>query len=48
MKDFECVDRNDFSNNLANKIINYPSNFYQFIGKNGSGKKYVIENLEIL
>lgn len=48
MKEFECVDRNNFSNDLANRIINSPSNFYQFIGKNGSGKKYVIENLENL
>lgn len=48
MKEFECVDRKEFSSNLADKIINSPSNFYQFIGKNGSGKKYVIENLEIL
>lgn len=48
MKEFECVDRNDFSDDLANRIINSPSNFYQFIGKNGSGKKYVIENLENL
>lgn len=48
MKEFECVDRKEFSNNLAGKIIDSPSNFYQFIGKNGSGKEYVIENLETL
>lgn len=48
MSEFECIDRNVFSCELANKIIKSPSNFYQFIGKNGSGKKYVVEKVESL
>lgn len=46
MSEFECTDRNAFANDFANKIISSPSSFYQFIGEMGSGKEYVIENLE--
>lgn len=46
MKNLECVNRKEFSKNLKDTILKNPSSSFQFLGKNGVGKKYVLEHLE--
>lgn len=46
MNNLKCIHRDDFSNELANSIMESPSNSFQFIGKNGTGKEYVLGKLE--
>ncbi len=43
---FICTNRDAFSETLANLIIEEPSHSFQFIGKNGVGKEYVINKIE--
>lgn len=46
MRKLECEDREKFSKELYNLIMESPSNSFQFIGKNGTGKEYVLNKLE--
>ena len=46
MRKLECVDREKFCDELYKLIIESQSNSFQFVGKNGTGKEYVLENLE--
>lgn len=46
MNIFECKDREMFSNKLSNVIAESWSNSFQFIGKNGTGKEYVLKLIE--
>lgn len=46
MRKLECVDRKKFCEELYRLIVESESNSFQFIGKNGTGKEYVLENLE--
>lgn len=46
MRKLECVDREKFCDELYKLIFESQSNSFQFVGKNGTGKEYVLENLE--
>ena len=46
MDNLSCINREEFSNQLTNIILKTPSKNFQFIGKNGIGKKYVLEKVE--
>lgn len=46
MENLECTNRNEFSKTLEDIILKNPSSSFQFLGKNGVGKKYVLEQLE--
>ena len=46
MRKLECVNREKFCDELYKLIIESRSNSFQFVGKNGAGKEYVLENLE--
>lgn len=42
----ECVNRDEFYQKLSTKILESGSFSFQFVGKNGTGKEYVINKLE--
>ena len=46
MKIIECINRNEFVKTMENIILTESSETFQFLGKNGVGKKYVLEQLE--
>lgn len=46
MNNLECINRDEFSNKLATIILESPSRSFQFIGKSGVGKEYVLGRVE--
>lgn len=46
MNNLECINRDEFSDKLATIILESPSRSFQFIGKNGVGKEYVLSKVE--
>lgn len=46
MSELHCINREEFYKEFSNFITESPSNSFQFIGKHGVGKEYVLENVE--
>ena len=46
MKNILCKNRNEFIEYFSSKLMNNPCGIYFFLGKVGSGKKYVLANLQ--
>lgn len=42
----ECVNRDEFYQKLSTKILESGSFSFQFVGKNGTGKEYVLNYLQ--
>lgn len=48
MSELQCINRDEFYKEFSNLITSFPSTSFQFVGKYGVGKEYVLNNIENL